>query len=263
MATFLITLLMEVKRRVEEARTRAQEALRLAQSDLARVNRVTTMGELTASLAHEVSQPIAAAVTDANTCLRWLTRDQPDLEEAREAASRMVKDASRAAEIVSRIRALFKKGIPQRELVDINQIIREMIALMHGEASRHSISVETELTADLPQLVGDRVQLQQVLMNLMINGLDAMKDGKGRRELAIKSQRVGDNQLQVSVSDTGVGLPHQHADQIFDAFFSTGMGLRISRTIVESHGGRLWGSDNSPRGASFYFTLPIKADAHD
>jgi C4-dicarboxylate-specific signal transduction histidine kinase len=268
MATFLITLLMEVKRRVEEARTRAQEALRLAQSDLARVNRVTTMGELTASLAHEVSQPIAAAVTDANTCLRWLTRDQPDLEEAREAASRMVKDASRAAEIVSRIRALFKKGTPQRELVDINQIIREMIALMHGEASRHSISVETELTADLPQLVGDRVQLQQVLMNLMINGLDAMKDGKGTRELAIKSQRVDDNQLQVSVSDTGVGLPHQHADQIFDAFFTTkvhgtGMGLRISRTIVESHGGRLWGSDNSPRGASFYFTLPIKADAHD
>jgi C4-dicarboxylate-specific signal transduction histidine kinase len=268
MATFLITLLMEVKRRVEEARTRAQEALRLAQSDLARVNRVTTMGELTASLAHEVSQPIAAAVTDANTCLRWLTRDQPDLEEAREAASRMVKDASRAAEIVSRIRALFKKGTPQRELVDINQIIREMIALMHGEASRHSISVETELTADLPQLVGDRVQLQQVLMNLMINGLDAMKDGKGTRELAIKSQRVDDNQLQVSVSDTGVGLPHQHADQIFDAFFTTkvhgtGMGLRISRTIVESHGGRLWGSDNSPRGASFYFTLPIKADDHD
>jgi C4-dicarboxylate-specific signal transduction histidine kinase len=268
MATLLITLLMEVKRRVEESRTRAQEALRLAQSDLAHVNRVTTMGELTASLAHEVNQPIAAAVTDANTCLRWLTRDQPDLEEAREAASRMVKDASRVAEIVSRIRALFKKGTPQRELVDINQIIREMIALMLGEATRHSISVETELTADLPQLVGDRVQLQQVLMNLMINGLDAMKDGKGTRELAIKSQRVDENQLQVSVSDTGVGLPHQHADQIFDAFFTTkvhgtGMGLRISRTIVESHGGRLWGSDNSPRGASFYFTLPIKADAHD
>jgi C4-dicarboxylate-specific signal transduction histidine kinase len=267
-ATLLITALMEIKRRVEESRTRAQEALRLAQSDLAHVNRVTTMGELTASLAHEVNQPIAAAVTDAKTCLRWLTRDQPDLEEAREAASRMVKDASRAAEIVSRIRVLFKKGTPQRELVDINQIIREMVALMRGEATRHSISVQTELAGDLPQLVGDRVQLQQVLMNLMINGLDAMKDGDGTRELAIKSQRVDNDQLQVSVSDTGVGLPQEHADQIFNAFFTTkvhgtGMGLRISRTIVESHGGRLWGSDNPPRGASFYFTLPVKADAHD
>ena len=254
--------------RVEESRTRAQEALRLAQSDLAHVNRVTTMGELTASLAHEVNQPIAAAVTDAKTCLRWLSRDQPDLEEAREAASRMVKDASRAAEIVSRIRVLFKKGTVQRELVDINQIIREMVALMRGEATRYSISVQTELATDLPQFVGDRVQLQQVLMNLMINGLDAMKDGEGTRELAIKSKRVDDNQLQVAVSDTGMGLPRQHADQIFNAFFTTkvhgtGMGLRISRTIVESHGGRLWGSDNPPRGASFCFTLPIKTDAHD
>src|SRR3984893_12626811 len=176
-ATLLITWLMEVKRRVEESRTRAQEALRLAQSDLAHVNRVTTMGELTASLAHEVNQPIAAAVTDAKTCLRWLTRDQPVLEEAREAASRMVKDASRAAEIVSRVRALFQKATPERELVDINQVIREMAALMRGEATRHSVSVRMELAADLPQLIGDRVQLQQVLMNLMINGLDAMKDG--------------------------------------------------------------------------------------
>jgi signal transduction histidine kinase len=213
-----------------------------------------------------VNQPIAAAVTDANTCLRWLTRDQPDLEEARQAASRMAKDASRAAEIVSRIRVLFKKGTPQQELVDINQIIREMVALMRGEATRLSISVQTELAADLPQFIGDRVQLQQVLMNLMINGLDAMKDGEGTRELAIKSQRVDDDQLQVSVSDTGVGLPHEHADQIFNAFFTTkvdgtGMGLRISRTIVESHGGRLWSSDNSPRGARFYFTLPLKSDA--
>jgi C4-dicarboxylate-specific signal transduction histidine kinase len=266
-ATLLITALMEIKRRVEESRTHAQEALRLAQSDLAHVNRVTTMGELTASLAHEVNQPIAAAVTDASTCLRWLTRDRPDVEEAREAASRMVKDASRAAEIISRIRVLFKKGTPQRELVDINQIIREMVDLMRSEATRHSISVRMELAAGLPQLVGDRVQLQQVLMNLVINSIDAMKNVEGTRELVIKSQRVDDDQLQVSVSDNGVGLPHQHADQIFNAFFTTkvhgtGMGLRISRTIVESHGGRLWASDNSPRGASFCFILPIKADAH-
>jgi PAS domain S-box-containing protein len=249
-------------------RRQAEEALRQAQADLTHVSRVTTMGELTASLAHEVNQPIAAAVTDASTCLRWLTRDHPDVEEAREAASRMVKDASRAAEIISRVRALFKKATPQRELVDINQIIREMAALMRGEATRHSVSVRMELAADLPQLIGDRVQLQQVLMNLMINGLDAMKDGEGTRELAIKSQRVDDDHLQVSVSDNGVGLPHQHADQIFNAFFTTkvhgtGMGLRISRTIVESHGGRLWAWDNSPRGASFYFTLPIKAEAHE
>jgi len=266
-ATLLITALMELKRRVEESRTRAQESLRQAQSDLAHVNRVTTMGELTASLAHEVNQPIAAAVTDASTCLRWLTRDEPDVEEARKAALRMVKDASRAAEIISRIRELFKKGTPQRELVDINQIVQEMVALMRSEAMRHSVAVRTELAAGLPQLIGDRVQLQQVLMNLMINGLDAMKDGDGTRELAIKSHRVDDDHLQVSVSDNGVGLSDQHADQIFNAFFTTkphgtGMGLRISRTIVESHGGRLWASGNSPQGASFYFTLPIKADAH-
>jgi C4-dicarboxylate-specific signal transduction histidine kinase len=267
-ATLVITGLMEIKGRVEESRTRAQDALRLAESDLAHVNRVTAMGELTASLAHEVNQPIAAAVTDANTCLRWLKHDHPDLEEAREAASRVVKDASRAAEIVSRIRLLFQKGAPQRELVDVNEVIKEMIVLLRNEASRYSISVRTELTADLPRIMGDRVQLQQVLMNLMINGLDAMKDGEGRRELAIKSQRGDDDQLQVSVSDNGVGLPHQHADQIFKAFFTTkvhgtGMGLRISRTIVESHGGRLWASDNPSRGASFHFTLPIKTDAHE
>ena len=237
-------------------------------ADLAHVNRVTTMGELTASLAHEVNQPIAAAVTDANTCLRWLTRDQPDLEEAREAASRVVKDATRAAEIISRIRLLFKKGTPQRELVDVNEVIREMIVLLRSEATRYSISVRTELAADLPQVMGDRVQLQQVLMNLMINGIDAMKEVDGTRELAIKSQRAEDEQLMVSVSDTGVGLPPQQADQIFNAFFTTkphgtGMGLRISRSIVESHGGRLWAADNSPRGASFHLTLPTKAEAHE
>jgi len=257
----------ELKLEIAE-RNRAEEALRQSQADLAQVNRVTTMGELTASLAHEVNQPIAAAVTDASTCLRWLTRDEPDVTEAREAASRMVKDASRAAEIISRIRALFKKGSPQRELVDINQIIREMVDLMRSEATRHSVSVRTELAADLPRFVGDRVQLQQVLMNLVVNSIDAMKEVEGTRELAIQSQRADDDQIQVSISDTGIGLPPQQADQIFNAFFTTkahgtGMGLRISRTIVESHGGRLWASGNSPRGASFYFALPIKADAHE
>jgi len=246
-------------------RRQAEEALRQAQADLARISRVTTMGELTASLAHEVNQPIAAAVTDANTCLRWLNRDHPDLEEARQAASRVVKDATRAAEIINRTRLLFKNVSPQWEPVDMNEIIREMVALMRSEAARYSISVRTDLAADLPRVMGDHVQLQQVLMNLMMNSIDAMKDVNGMRELTVHSQRGANEGLVVSVSDTGVGLPPRQADQIFDAFFTTkphgtGMGLRISRSIVESHGGRLWAADNSSRGASFHVTLPVKVE---
>ncbi|MEA2260630.1 MAG: hypothetical protein QOJ51_3455 [Acidobacteriaceae bacterium] len=246
----------------------AEEALRQAQGDLAHVSRMTTMGELTASLAHEVNQPIAAAVIDANTCLRWLTRDQPDLEEAREAASRMAKDATRAADMVRRIRLLFKKVSPQRELVDVNEVVRELIVLLHSEATRYAISVRAELASDLPQVMGDRVQLQQVLMNLLLNGMEAMKDVDTTRELIIHSQPAKNQQLIVSVSDTGVGLPPQQAEQIFNAFFTTkpdgtGMGLRISRSIIESHGGRLWAADNSPRGARFCFTLPTKAEAEE
>jgi len=246
----------------------AEEALRQAQADLAHVSRVTTMGELTASLAHEVNQPIAAAVTDANTCLRWLARDRPDVEEAREAASRVVKDATRAAEIISRIRLLFKKGVPQRELFDVNEVIREMIVLLRSEATRYSISVRTDLAPDLPRVMGDRVQLQQVLMNLLLNGMDAMRDVDTTRELIINSQPAKNEQVMISVSDTGVGLPPQQADQIFNAFFTTkahgtGMGLRISRSIVESYGGRLWAADNSPRGATFHLTLPAKVEAHE
>jgi signal transduction histidine kinase len=219
------------------------------------------MGELTASLAHEIKQPIAAAITDANTCVRWLGRDQPDLAEAREAASRIIKDATRAADIISRVRLLFEKGTAQKELVDVDEVIREMIVLLRSEANRHSISIRIELAEDLPKVMADRVQLQQVFMNLMLNGIDAMKGMAGGGELTIKSQRGENEQLVVSVSDTGVGLPAEQADQIFNAFFTTkphgtGMGLRISRSIVESHGGRLWAAANSPRGASFYFTLP-------
>jgi PAS domain S-box-containing protein len=246
---------------------RAEEALRQAQANLAHVSRVTTMGELTASLAHEVNQPITAAVTNANTCLRWLTRDQPDLEEARAAAARIVKDGTRAGEIISRIRLLFKKGIPERELVDVNEVILEMIAMLHGEATRYSISVRTDLAPDLPQLLGDRVQLQQVVMNLVMNSIDALKDVNGPRDLTIESGLQENEQLLVSISDTGVGLPREQVDQIFNAFVTTklhgtGMGLSISRSIVESHGGRLWAGDNSPHGASFYFTLPSKVEAH-
>jgi signal transduction histidine kinase len=199
--------------------------------------------------------------------LRWLARDHPDLEEARAAATRAVRDGRRAGEIISRIRMLFKKGAPERELVDVNEVIREMIVLLRSEAIRYNISVRTELAADLPQVMADHVQLQQVVMNLMINGIEAMKDVDGTRELTIHSHRAESEQLLVSVSDTGVGLPAQHVDQIFNAFFTTkphgtGMGLRISRSVIESHGGRLWAADNSSCGASFYFTLPIKSEAH-
>ncbi|HEY6767875.1 MAG TPA: ATP-binding protein, partial [Candidatus Sulfotelmatobacter sp.] len=247
-------------------RKQAEEALRQAQADLTRANRVSSMGELTASLAHEVNQPIASAITDANTCLRWLSRDQPDLEEARAAASRMVQDGRRAGEIVKRIRLLFKRDSRQRESVDLNEIIREMALLLYSEAIQFAVLVRTELAADLPQVMGDRVQLQQVLMNLMMNSIDAMKDAEGTRELTLQSRRGEDGQVLISVSDTGVGLPPQQADQIFNAFFTTkphgtGMGLRISRSIVESHGGRLWAVDNAPRGASFRLTLPAKVEA--
>src|SRR6266576_61388 len=249
-------------------RKHAEEALRHAQGDLARVSRITTLGELTASLAHEVNQPIAAAVTNANTCLRWLTREHPDLEEAREAASRSVNDATRAAGIISRVRLLVKKSTPQRELVDVNEAIREMIVLLRSEATRYNITVRMELAADLPLIMGDRVQLQQVLMNLIVNSIDAMKELDGVRELAVKSQRTEKHEVLVSVSDTGVGLAPQQADQIFNAFFTTkpygtGMGLIISRSIVDSHGGRLWAADNSPHGASFYFALPTKIEANE
>jgi signal transduction histidine kinase len=214
-----------------------------------------------------VNQPIAAAVTNANTCLRWLAGDTPNVEEARAAATRIVKDGMRAAEIISRTRLLFKKGTPQRELVDVNEAIREMIVLLRSEATRYKILVRTEL-AELPQIMGDRVQLQQVMMNLIMNSIDAMKVVDGTRELIIKSQRGEDEQVLVSISDTGVGLPQQQEDQIFTAFFTTkshgtGMGLRISRSIVESHGGRLWAANNSPRGASFHFALPSSAEAKE
>jgi PAS domain S-box-containing protein len=248
-------------------RKRAEEALRQAQADLTRANRVSSMGELSASLAHEVNQPIAAAITDASTCLRWLSRDQPDLEEARAAAARAVQDGRRAGEIVNRVRLLFKKGTLQRELVDLNEIIREVLLLVHGEATEFGIFVRTELAVDFPQVMGDRVQLQQVLMNLAMNSIEAMRDVDGAREINIKSQRDENGQVLISVSDTGVGLPPQQTNAIFDAFFTTkthgtGMGLRISQSIIESHGGRLWAANNPPRGATFQFALPTAAAAH-
>src|ERR1700736_1006666 len=250
------------RKRAEDER----ERLRQVQADLAHLSRVTTMSELTASLAHEIRQPISAAITNAKTCLRWLGRDDPNLAEASEAASRIVKDATRAADIISRISLLFKKGALQREPVDINEVIREMIVLLRSEANRYAISIRIELAEDLPKVMADRVQLQQVFMNLMLNGIDAMKEITAGGELIIKSE-PGDGQVLVSVSDTGVGLPPEQADQIFKAFFTTkdtgtGMGLPISRSIIESHGGRLWATGVPGSGATFQFTLPATAAAH-
>jgi PAS domain S-box-containing protein len=246
--------------------TLASEALRHTQSDLAHVSRMTTMGELTASLAHEVNQPITAAITGASTCVRWLTRDDPDLGEAREAALGVVRNAKRAADVINHIRSISKKGESIRQLADVNELIREIVSMLRNEANRYSISIRTDLEADLPEVMADSVQVQQVMVNLIMNSIDAMKDVDQPREVTIRSRRAEDRQLMISVSDTGVGLPPQQANQIYDAFFTTkahgiGMGLRISRSIVESHGGRLWAADNSPSGASFFFTLPIPVEA--
>ena len=229
------------------------------QADLAHVNRVSTMGELTASLAHEIKQPIGAAVTNAEACARFLDRDQPDVLEAREAALEMVKDAGRAAHIIDRVRSLYRKGSSQMDSVDVNELIGEMLLILHNEAHRHSVNVVTYVADGLPKVMADRVQPQQVLMNLMLNGIQAMQDTGGA--LTIKAQLRQDVQVQISVSDTGVGLPADEADHIFEAFFTTkpegsGMGLAISRSIVESHGGSVWASANSGKGATFHFTLP-------
>jgi signal transduction histidine kinase len=246
------------RKRAEEAR----EKLRQLEADLAHTNRVSTLGEMAASLAHEIKQPIAAAITSANTCMEWLAHEPPNLDRARAAAARIDKYGNRAAEIIDRIRSFYKKSAPQRELVDINGIILEMLTLLKCEADRYSVTMRTELSAELPKIKADRVQLQQIFMNIVLNAIEAMRDEGG--ELTVKSQRQ-DGQLQFSVSDTGVGLPAEMLDQIFSAFFTTkpqgsGMGLAISRSIVESHGGRLWATANDGPGATFHFTLPTVAE---
>jgi PAS domain S-box-containing protein len=243
------------RKRAEKER----ERLRQLETDLAHMNRVSMMGELAASLAHEIKQPIAAAILNAQACARWLGHDMPDVTAAREVAKAMIADAKRADAIIDRIQSLYRRGTPHRELVDINEIIREMAALLRDMANRNSISIRTELAVGLPSTTADRVQVQQVLMNLMINGIEAMKDNGG--ELTIASKGAEDRQFLISVSDSGIGLPVDEGERIFEAFFTTkpqgtGMGLSLSRRIIESHGGRLWASPNTGRGATFQFTLP-------
>jgi len=248
---------------VTESKQAEQEHERLRQelANLAHLNRVRTMGELTASLAHEIKQPIGAAVTNAEACVRSLDRAQPDIGEAREAALEMAKDARRAAEIIDRVRSLYQKGSSQLETIEVNEVIGEMVVMLQNEADRHSVTIRTDLAGELPKVMADRVHLQQILMNLMLNGIEAMLDTSG--ELTIKSKLADDGQLLISVTDTGVGLPTENAGQVFDPFFTTksqgtGLGLAITRSIVESHGGRIWASANSGRGATFSFTLPSK-----
>ena len=256
-----ITMDITERKRAEEER----EKLRQLEADLAHINRVNMMGELAAALAHEIRQPIAASITSANACLRWLARDPPDLERARAAAARIEQDGNRAADVINRLRSFYKKGTPpERGIVDLKDIIREMTALLRKEAVRHSIKIHSELHEDMPNVLADRVQLQQVFMNLMLNAIDAMKDTGGK--LTISSRLTPEGQLIVSISDTGVGLPAENTERIFDAFHTTkpqgtGMGLAITRSIVEAHGGRVWATANQEAGATLHFTLPVKVEA--
>jgi PAS domain S-box-containing protein len=250
-----ITMDITERKRAEEER----EKLRQLEADLAHINRVSMMGEMAASLAHEIKQPITAAVMNAQACLRLLERNEPNIVKAHEAAFGMAGCATRAAEIIDRVRSLFGKNAPQHQAVDVHEVIRDIVVLLQNEARRRSVVVHTELAEDLPTVMGDRVQLQQVLMNLMLNGIESMRDAPG--ELRITSGQVDEREVLISVSDTGVGLPAEKLDQIFNAFFTTktqgtGMGLAISRSIIESHGGRLWAEANNGRGAIFRFTLP-------
>jgi signal transduction histidine kinase len=230
--------------------------------DLARIDRATTMRELATFLVHEITEPITGAIVNANACLRWLDRDEPDLDEARSAVNNIVRDGQRVADVISRIRSRFAKGALNQEAVDVSDIVRKTLSFLKGEAARYDISVRSELAADLPVVVGDHLKLQQVTMNLIANSIEAMKDVDGIREMSISSKRAESGQVLVSVSDTGMGVPPRLAEQIFDPLFTTkshgtGMGLHISRSIVESHGGRLWVTGARGRGAVFQFTLPV------
>jgi C4-dicarboxylate-specific signal transduction histidine kinase len=256
------------RQRAEERAEAERERLRQARADLAHISRVTAMGELAASLAHEIKQPISAAMTDAQTCLRWLGRDAPDVPEGCAAASRVLKDVSRAAEMIGSVSALFKKNHDTLQPVDVNELIREMTVLLHSEAKHYSIAIRTELAPDLPGVTGNRVQLQQVVLNLVLNGIDAMKNTDRTNELTIASQQVAPDQIVVSITDSGIGIPEEWTNQIFEAFFTTkpegiGMGLPISRSIIESHGGRLWATSSPGTGATFSFSLPVQPSIAD
>jgi C4-dicarboxylate-specific signal transduction histidine kinase len=247
-------------------RKRAEEALREVQAELERANRVTTIGQLTATVAHEVNQPIAAAVTNAQAALRWLGAQRPDLEEVRQALDRIVRDGNRAGDVIGRIRAMIKKAPPRKDRFDLNQAILDVIVLTRSEVLRHGVSLQTQVAAGLPAVDGDRIQLQQVILNLILNAVEA-KGGidEETRELRISTETDASGGVLVAVRDTGAGLDARTANRLFETFYTTkpeglGMGLAICRSIIEAHGGRLWASANEPRGTVFQFTLPAERD---
>jgi C4-dicarboxylate-specific signal transduction histidine kinase len=251
---------------MREERKRAEEALHKAQAELAHVTRVATLGEMTASIAHEINQPLAAVVNNASACLRWLAGQPPNLEEARQSAALVIADGHRAGEIISRIRALVKKAPPRKDWLDINETILEVIALARSEVQGNRVALQIQLSDELPLVLGDRIQLQQVILNLVMNGIEAMSAVTDRsRDLLIRSCQYESDKVLVEVQDSGIGLESESLDHLFTAFFTTkpkgmGMGLAISRSIIEAHGGRLWASPNDGPGATFQFTLPIGSE---
>jgi signal transduction histidine kinase len=247
-------------------RKRAEEALRAAQMELTHANRVITMGQLTASIAHEVSQPIAATILNAQAALRWLSAQPPNLDEVRQTLGRIRDDSKRAGDVIDRIRALIKKAPPRKDGLAINEAILEVIGLTQGEVVQNGVTVRTQLAEGLPLIQADRVQLQQVILNLIMNALEAMRGASdGARELLISTGRDASNGVHVSLRDTGPGLNPASLERLFDAFYTTkssglGMGLSICHSIIEAHGGRIWAGANEPRGAVFHFTLPLERD---
>jgi PAS domain S-box-containing protein len=251
------------RRRSEAARKQAEDALAEARVELARVARVTTMGELAASIAHEVNQPLAAVITNASACLRWLAAAPSNIAEANAALQRIVRDANRASEVIARIRAFLKRGEPRKTQLQVDEIVREVVSLVQGEARTRDVTMRVESTAGLPPVLADQVEVQQVLLNLILNAIEAMSAIKERaRVLEVATAKYGPDAIVVAVRDSGPGLEPQHMERIFDAFYTTkpqgmGMGLAISRSIIDAHGGRLWALPNQGPGATFQFTLPV------
>jgi C4-dicarboxylate-specific signal transduction histidine kinase len=271
------------RRRAEQERKTTEEVVQRMQAQLTHITRVTTLGELTASIAHEISQPLTAVVTNANASLRWLTGDSPNLAEACQSIHRIVRDGNRAGDVIARIRALFKKAPMPKEPLDINELIREVLMLSQGEIRGNRVSVRSLLANNLPFVMGDRIQLQQVILNLVLNAIQAIGEvTDGPRELEVCSEKVSAGHsepkaensersgsasgegadLLITVRDSGPGLDPQLLNRLFEPFYTTksqglGMGLAISRSIIEAHGGQLWAKPNAPRGAVFQFTLPI------
>jgi C4-dicarboxylate-specific signal transduction histidine kinase len=252
------------RKEADENLRESERRYREAQMALAHANRVTTMGQLTASIAHEVNQPIAAAVINAHAALRWLGGQPPDLEEVRQSLNAIIKDGNRASDVIGRIRALVKKAPPRHDQLEINEAILEVIEVTRSELLRNDVSLRTELAKGLPLIRGDRIQLQQIVLNLILNAVEAMSDAsKGSRDLLISTAEDISNGVLVAVRDSGPGLNSESLERLFDPFYTTkpggmGMGLSICRSIVEGHGGRIWATANVPKGASFHFSLPVQ-----